>query len=202
MMDSGKEIIVREGTVEFLNIASSIIEEEMGQLHSYYAVESVRRRLSKVLIAFIDGAPAGVGVYYVINGKLIQVCVHYYIVVRKEYRKMGLGKILVASIEELNREVHGFIATTTYENHISRKLFGSLGYSEYTWDYIEEALGYKAFKEILRATCGFEDDLIMVKSEAMRPLELLSLLSNERKVIRILWENICWQPWLKLNRMF
>ena len=115
---------------------------------------------------------------------------------------MGLGKILVASIEEINKEVNGFIATTTLENRISRKLFGSLGYSEYTWDYLERILGYKAFREILRATCGFEDDLIMVKSEATSPLELLSLLSNERKVIRILWENICWRPWLKLNRLF
>ncbi len=200
MIDNWGKIIVREGTIEFLDIISSIIEEEMGWLHSYYAVESVRRGLSKTLVAFIDNVPVGVGVYYVINGGFVRVCVHYYIVVRREYRGRGLGKILVTSIEEINRRVHGFIATTTYENLISRKLFSSLGYSEYTWDYVEEVLGYKALREILRATCGFEDDLIMVKSGNLSPLELLRLLSNERDVIRFLWENICWKPWLKLNR--
>ena len=45
MLGGEREVIVKEGTVEFLDIADSIIGEEMGWLHSYYAVESVRRGL-------------------------------------------------------------------------------------------------------------------------------------------------------------
>ncbi len=193
-------IVVRENTWEFLDIARAIIEEEMGWTHSYYAIESVKRGFSKIVVAFIDNAPVGVGVYYLVNGSSIRVCVHYYIVVREEYRGIGVGKVLVSSIEELNRSVRGFLATTVYDNMASRRLFGSLGYSEYTFNYIEERLGYSVLRELVRATCGFEDDIFLVKSIGLDPLELLKSLSKERKIIRSLWENICWQPWLDLRR--
>ncbi len=196
----GEEIIVvRSNAKEFIDIAREIIGSEMGWLHSYYALESVRSGLSKIAVAFMNGKPLGVGIYYIINGLFARVCVHYYIVVLKKYRGKGIGKIITLSIEELNDDVKGFISTTKNTNYDSRRLFRSLGYNEYTWKDIENKLGYNITRILMKATCGFEDDMIMVKSLNNKPLDLLLNLAKERKVIEYIWRNICWYPWIRLR---
>ncbi len=196
-MDEDNVIVVKSDTIEYLDIVGDIIGSEMGFLHSYYAVESVKNGWARTVVAFLDDTPIGVGIYYNIGP---EICVHYYIVVTKSYRGLGVGKILVSSIEELNKNSTIFLATTREDNHASRRLFRSLGYIEYTWDYLEEKAGFKTVREIMRATCSFDDDLVMVKASSDDSLSLLArYVWKRRETVLKVWRDICWKPWIRLR---
>ncbi len=79
-------------------------------------------------------------------------------------------------------------------------MFRSLGYIEYTWDYLEEKAGFKTVREIMRATCSFDDDLVMVKASSDDSLSLLArYVWKRRETVLKVWRDICWKPWIRLR---
>jgi hypothetical protein len=116
------------------------------------------------------------------------------------YRGRGIGRAIVASIEQLlsfeGTEV--FIATTRVDNVASRDMLSSLGYIEVFIDNLSDDL-----REIVTMmTCGYEDDLLYVKLEKISLEEFFSIISrgNTVEVIENLWRNICYSPWARLRR--
>lgn len=121
----------------------------------------------------------------------------YYVAVRKDCEGKGLGKTLVLSAEEvLNREsCRIFLASTQLSNEASRALFRSLGYEEFELDELYQRYG-TSVDLLVESLCAYEDDLILVKGSSIENV-LRSLLKN-RTVVKRVWRDICYKPWIEL----
>lgn len=179
------------------NIVVDILEKTMSWFHSYYAAACIDMGICRALIAY-ERDPVGVGVFYRVPGTEIGVI--YYVAVLPRYRGRGIGRTIVASIEQLlsfeGTEV--FIATTRVDNVASRDMLSNLGYIEVFIDNLSDDL-----REIVTMmTCGYEDDLLYVKLEKISLEEFFDIISREStvKVIENLWRNICYSPWARLRR--
>ena len=52
----------------------------------------------------------------------------------------------------------------------------------------------------MRATCGFDDDLVMVKASSDDSLSLLArYVWKRRETVLKVWRDICWKPWIRLR---
>ena len=126
---------------------------------------------------------------------MLRTCTHYYVVVARGHRGRGLGKVLVTSAEELcGADV--YLATTTEDNVASRRMFRSLCYAEYAWSRLETLYGWDVVDELVRLTCGYEDDVVMV-----RPAKKLGELAEALKAHGApdeVWERVCYEPWRRL----
>lgn len=146
------------------------------------------------LVAAVNHRIAGSAIGYVAGFEPPKIGVIYYVYVKREHRGRGLGKVLVASLEELleNMGAEILIASTRGHNIASRRLFNSMGYSELTWENVEELLGGEKARALEMASCSYEDDIIMVKP-------YVKLLNIELDVgnYEDLWFNICYKPWIE-----
>lgn len=166
-----------------------IIEEIMGDWHAYYAKHSAAAG-GEGIVAIVDGRPAGGLVYYQVDLGGAALGVIYYVAVRPEHRGGGIGKILVLSAEEL-MDVDLYVATLQSSNTSSRRMFSSICYREYTWDKLT-AISRRLAEVIYRATCSYEDDIVMIKGS----VEEVGLSRGALRKARSVWDKICYKPWL------
>ncbi len=173
-------------------IVHSILEEEMGELHAYYALEALRA--GGLAAVVYDPEPVGAEVFYTLPG----VCVHYYVCVVEGRRGRGYGRVLVASVEEYcgSQGSTRYVATTTIDNRASCRLFESLGYTGYTWREIAARVGEDGVDMLLKLTCGYEDDVVYIKPAGLE--ELIELLEKQGRRLNRLWRRMCYEPWLRL----
>ncbi len=187
---------VVEAGPDAARLVRSMVSSAMGRLHGYYASTVVENGSARVLVAYDgSGKARGVEVFYNASIDGMKACIHYYVVVARGWRGMGIGKVLVLSAEELCR-ADVYLATTTWENMASRRMFQSLCYEEHAWDEIEEAYGWDAVSELVKLTCGYEDDLVLVKP-GKNMEELLKALER-RGAPKGVWNRVCYEPWRML----
>jgi GNAT superfamily N-acetyltransferase len=177
-------------------VARSLVSSALGRVHGYYAYYAIASGVAHAAILRLRGRVAGVEIFYRARVGKVTTCIHYYVVVRRELRGQGLGKVLVVSVEELCR-ANFYLATTKSDNIASRKMFSSLCYSEHYWYDLESAFGWDAVYELARLTCGFEDEVLLVKSLDGKLGDLVNELLRYGVPER-LWRKICYEPWMQL----
>ncbi len=181
--------------------AWKIISSIMGRGHGFWALEASRTPRGHSLVAYVDGVPAGATVYYTIDSPPVRVAVIYYVAVAPWARGRGLGKILVASAEELaSRGWRGpvvYTATIAWRNAASVRMFESLGYRVVPFEEVASE-DYSLAELLKAATCGYEDYYVALKSEggvAERLLEHVDWASVDEA-----YEEVCLKPWLKIQK--
>ncbi|MEL9990522.1 MAG: GNAT family N-acetyltransferase [Thermoproteus sp.] len=156
MVEVGTEgLAIRSGR-ELLDLALDILDRGYGRALKY-ARAVVLDGIGDVAVAFLAGRPVAAEVFYRIR-LAAPLCVHYYVAVLEGYRGRGLGKALVRAVEGLCG-ADAYAATTTEGNRAARALFASLGYRGYSWDELEPDIR----DVLLKATCGYDDDMIYIK---------------------------------------
>jgi len=191
-----------------LKVVDGIIGSSMEGYNIWYVNSCIELGICNVLIASLDDKVVGVGVYYVVNTSPERVGVIYYVVVDRRYRGLGIGKSLIASIEEVleGDKVSIYLATTREGNKVVRKLLTSFGYFEIPLDV--GVLG-EVLEVIERITCGYDDDLLFIKTSQDTVKTLNSLITelgfltrqDNIEVINRLWRKICYEVWLRSRRL-
>lgn len=173
----------------------------MGYTNVFYAVTCVKEYLCNTIVVYQDHTPLGIGLYYNIPLRRTSqyVTIIYYVAVTKRKQGRNLGKVIVSSIEELNRDAQAFVATTKTNNVASIKMFTSLGYVTKHASRLYENMKPYLVDKLVRATCSYEDDVFLVKTvnKDATLSKLIELLDEE--TIASIWEKICYNPWLKLR---
>lgn len=177
----------------------------MGWWHGYYAKACFRANVCKCISLNIAGRCVGVGLYYVLNTRPM-IGVVYYIVIAPRFRGQGLGKVLLASIEHLMEEEGAelSIATSALDNENAIRLFKSMGYAVLEWDELVQRVGYDVYELLLRATCGYEDEVVMIKSFKRDQFDkTLSDLINNRNIrtANRVWYIVCYEPWRRARML-
>ncbi len=190
---------IRECLSECVDVIVDVIGGVMERYHIPYISSCINQRVCRGLIAYLNNDVAGVGVYYSVNSSPKNVGVIYYVAVKVNYRGLGVGKSLIASMEELLQlsNTHIYLATTRYDNKVVRGILSKLGYSEM------ELKSLGQLSEVVRKlTCGYDDDLLYIKFQNAIPeiiksseLEFLTIPSN-LNLINKLWRSICYDVWL------
>ncbi len=191
-----------------LKVVDGIIGSSMEGYNIWYVNSCIELGICNVLIASLDDKVVGVGVYYIVNTSPERVGVIYYVVVDRRYRGLGIGKSLIASIEEMleSDKVSIYLATTREGNKVVRKLLTSFGYFEIPLDV--GVLG-EVLEVIERITCGYDDDLLFIKTSQDTVKTLNSLITklgfltrqDNIEVINRLWRKICYEVWLRSRRL-
>lgn len=181
---------------EDLDEAVEVVGEVFGWRDAYYAREGALGAGGFGLVARVDSEAVGAVVAYPARGPLT-LGVIYYVAVLEDWRGRGLGRILVASAEELLEEAGSqvFLATTYYGNEASIHLFDSMGYRVVGVARASAEIGWDAVEALLHAACSYEDDVLMVK-----PWDASRLSKLRPDDYRETWWNSCYKPWLKLWR--
>lgn len=195
-----RRLIIEECDRECIDIAVSILERSLSWFHAYYASVCIEQGVCRVLVCRDGDNVVGVGVFYTIDTKPVSVGVIYYIAVDRSFRGRGIGKAIVASIEELmEMESVGFyIASTRLDNTASRRMLEELNYS---WILLDDMEG--TVREIAEElTCAYEDDVLYIKSPKYSADQFKDILLNRanRQRIRRLWNTLCYGPWIRLRR--
>ncbi len=189
-------LIIIEDWDEALRMVKSV----MGWWHGYYAKAS-RAIGARGLVLKVDGDSIGSTIYYSIKLPSLSIGVVYYVVVRREYRGRGYGKILVSSAEELMEPVDLIVATINGDNRSSISMFNSLSYKLYKWDELYEINGSLS-DAIYRVTCSYEDDIVAIKTS----LDISEVKFNQSDMEESMkvWDTACYRPWrrLKNRRLF
>jgi L-amino acid N-acyltransferase YncA len=141
---------------------------------------------SGAIVAYMGGAAVGAEIFYVVE-LAAAACVHYYVAVVPEYRGRGVASFLVKKVEELC-EAGVYMATTTENNAAALRLFRGLGYAEYRWSELPRG----AREVLLKATCGYDDDVLLIKGG-----DPLAVAARAQDVER-LWRETCLKPFLNL----
>lgn len=169
----------------------------MSWFHSYYALSCIDSGLCRAVIAYDDGV-SGVGVFYIVPR--LNIGVIYYVAVLPKSRGRGIGKAIVATIEELlsYEGIDVFVATTRGSNLASRNMLRDLGYIE----VMLSNLASDVEDLITMMTCGYEDDVLYVKLSSMNLSEFFSIITRPSSinVIEDTWRKVCYGPWAKLRR--
>ncbi len=174
-------------------LIEEIVSQAMGWVHGFYARRAVESGVAKAAVLIVGSRPVGVNVFYKVNIG-ITLCTHYYVALREEFRGKGYGMVLVASVEEYCSDADGYVATTGSDNTASIAMFSRLCYKPYRLEEIEERLGYHWANILVRATCGYEDDVFLFK-----PGDLPSVLSTRTPSMRRgVFDKVCLEPWLEL----
>ncbi len=184
-----------------------LIEDEIGSIHRYYA-QNLDPLRSMRLDLYLNNVLVGQAVIYWISSVKGSIGVIYYVAINKRFRGRGLGKILVLSAEEILSEKGSIVslATMRSSNKVSTRLFGSLNYDIISWDHIIERFGSDLEDFLLRATCGYEDDLLAIKDLSQnRSMDdpwkkIYSLYQYLIDEVERHWRNSCYMPWRRLYR--
>ncbi|MEM4970156.1 MAG: GNAT family N-acetyltransferase [Sulfolobales archaeon] len=195
MMEEGEiEVMIHR---DFSSL--DIIRASMGRWHHHFA-RSVKDYGGVVLDLIFRGRAVGQSVIYTVDLGYSVLGVIYYIAILPEYRGKGLGKILLASAEEVLSDMRSenLLATISGDNEASLKLFGEMGYQLYSWDQISDRCG-KGVAEVIRmVTCGYEDDIVALKSVFGDPV-FPKICNINGGVAKRWWRSACLKPWLDLR---
>ncbi len=180
-----------------------VLEDAMGWWHSYYAKACLDAGVCKCVSLEVDEIRTGVGLYYTL-ATYPPLGVIYYIAIVPKYRGRSLGRVLIASIEQLLEDEGAqiYLATTTLDNEIALQLFTSMGYTVLKWREIWEWMGYDLYDLLVRATCGYEDDVVMLKCLSCRSIDaVLKKLINRHsmRAAENVWYRICYEPWRRMR---
>ncbi|BDR93405.1 GNAT family N-acetyltransferase [Vulcanisaeta souniana] len=199
-MDCDGSITVLIGSKELMGSAEQILRDFFGSAYRY-ARAVVDYGVGSVALAIVNGSSVGAAVYYGINVGSVRLCIIYYIAVAEKCRGLGIGKILMSTIEEICADSDVYIATTWLGNEPADKLYKSLGYVGYTWGELRRLIGRRAVDRLLRATCGYDDDVAYVKP-VVNDSDVLSTLKRIAEGdgdINRLWRETCIGVWLRLR---
>ena len=199
-MNCGGPITVVIGGTELMSSAEPILREFFGSAYRY-AKAVVDYGIGSVALATVDRSSVGTVIYYGVNVGSIKLCVIYYIAVVEECRGLGIGKVLMSTVEEMCTDSDAYIATTWFDNEPADRLYRSLGYVGYTWDELRRLIGRRAVDRLLKATCGYDDDIAYVK-----PTTNNDVLAILRRVVEgggsdvdRLWRETCLGVWLRIR---
>lgn len=198
------EIIVETCDIECATNIKELVSLNMSWFHGYYASSCLEAGVCRAVVVKVGKEDVGSGLYYKIEIKPQPLGVIYYVVVKNVFRGLGYGKVIVSSIEELLNwdDVRYFIATTKRINNPSINMFKSLGYLVVELGMLGDLL------EIIRyATCGYDDDVLLIKGESVKGVEDIKLLIRQLirsqqniNIVKNLWRRICYEPWINLYR--
>jgi L-amino acid N-acyltransferase YncA len=141
---------------------------------------------SGAVVAYMGGEAVGAEIFYSVD-LATTACVHYYVAVVPEYRRRGVASFLVKKVEELCG-AGVYMATTTEDNAAALRLFRRLGYAEYRWGELPRG----AREVLLKATCGYDDDVLLIKGG-----DPVAVAAHAQDVER-LWRETCLKPFLNL----
>lgn len=195
-----QDIIVEVGSKELFNEAEDVLRRSFGSSFRY-AKAVVDYGAGLVAIARINNDVAGAVVFYNVLFPKVKLCVIYYIAVLEEFRRMGLGSVLMSTAEEVCADTDLYIATTWYGNDAADALYKTLGYTAYSWNELRRLLGRRTVDRLLKATCGYDDDLAYVKSSYdANVIDLLRLVSEgNAEGVNKLWKETCLYTWLRIK---
>lgn len=177
-----------------------VIRGVLGRVHSVYA-SSLDPGYSYRLDLFLGDVLVGQAVVYYMRGGRGGLGVVYYVAIEEGFRGRGLGKILVASAEEVfeSEGLDYSIATIRGDNTASLRLFTSLDYEIVGWDRLERVCGEDIGERLLRVSCGYDDDYVALKSliDRGRGLEGLCRVVGglDEEIIERHWYRTCYMPW-------
>ena len=177
-----------------------VIEISMGGWHSHFA-KAVKKLGGVAIDLYRSGELVGQSVIYKLSPGSSVLGIIYYIAVLPRYRGQGYGKVLLASAEEV-LSMGGadyFLATISGDNDASINMFRSMGYRLYSWKEISRICGYRAMEILRMETCGYEDDLVAMKSDR-GTISLGDICSSDGRGARRWWREACLKPWLNLKR--
>lgn len=199
-MNCDGSITVLIGGKELMDSAESILRGFFGSSYRY-ARAVVDHGVGSVALATINGSNIGAAVYYGVSVGSIKLCIIYYIAVVKGCRGLGIGKVLMSTIEETCADSDVYIATTWFGNEPANRLYKSLGYIGYTWGELRRLIGRRAVDRLLRATCGYDDDVAYVKpvvsdSDVLSTLKRVTEGSDD---VNRLWRETCLGVWLRFR---
>ncbi|MEM1682715.1 MAG: GNAT family N-acetyltransferase [Ignisphaera sp.] len=180
---------------ECIDIVEKIFNSSFSWFHSYYAKSCIEVGVCRSVVAYEDEDVA-IGVFYSIDK--LSVGVIYYVAVLPTHRRRGVGKIIVASIEEIlsSEGISTFLATTRSSNIASRRMLNGLGYVALELDRIDEDIR----EAITMLTCGYEDDILYIKTFDKPIDEFFKKLIQNLDAIELVWRTICYNPWRKLRK--
>ena len=194
-------ITVLLGGKELMDDAEAILRDFFGFTYRY-ARAVVDYGVGSVALAMIDKASVGAAVYYNIGVGSVRLCVIYYIAVVEGCRGLGIGKVLMSTIEEVCADSNAYIATTWFGNEPADRLYRSLGYVGYTWDELRRLIGRRAVDRLLKATCGYDDDIAYVKP-VVDGEDVISILKHVVESggddVDRLWRETCLNVWLRIR---
>ncbi len=185
---AAQNVSIRTGR-DLLDLAIDILAQSYGRALEY-ARTVVEDGIGDVAVVFIDGEPVGAEIFYSIK-LAAELCVHYYVGILEAYRGRGLGKLLVKTVES-TCGADAYAATTTEDNTAAKALFSSLGYKGYKWGELKR----RTRDVLLKATCGYDDDMIYLKG---LPPDALAASPGEAEGFG---RRECYLVWLRLRRVF
>jgi len=200
--ESGEELeeggIIGIRVFEDSSLALRILSEWLPAYQQVYARAALENGGVGLVLEY-DGLPVGSAIGYTAGGRGGQVAlgVIYYVYVRPRSRGRGLGKVLVASLEELLSGMGAslYVASTREDNWSSQKMFESLGYKVFNWWELEEEVGSEALEALEAAACMYEDEIVMIK-----PYDRKVISKLRRSDYEELWYKACYKPWLDMRR--
>ena len=152
------KIIVEEARVEDKDKIISIFKESFKDPDKYWVLRDLR--YTYVLIARLGEEVIGAEeLYYTSVEGLGGLGVIYYIAVKKEWRRLGIGSLLVRKAENIFKEwgCAYSAASTRSSNTASIALFTKLGYKMYT-------VGDEMYRKLVAPLYAWEDDIIFIRS--------------------------------------
>ena len=175
--------------------AVRVVKDVMGDYHGVYAEAAVKGAGGVGLVLYLDDAIAGAAVGYVARGR-VDLGVLYYIVVEPIFRRRGLSRVLISSLEYVLEDMGARVFYTTVErgNAASLRAFSSMCYRVFEAGELADVIGYSALLGLLHAACSYEDELVLVK-DASRVLHVLSRV--ELDDFKDLWWEACYKPWVE-----
>lgn len=185
-------LVVEINGVELLDRATRLLKGFYGS-STRYAESVVLNGYGRVALALEDNEDVGTSVFYTVNVGEVRICVIYYILVSEAHRGRGVGSALLATIEEecaadLN------IATTWLGNYVAERLYSSMGYFRFTWDELRRLYGRRIMDLLLKATCGYDDDLAFIKPILDEFID--KLRRGDASAVVRLWRRACLGTWL------
>jgi L-amino acid N-acyltransferase YncA len=139
---------------------------------------------SGAVVAYMGGVAVGAEIFYAVE-LATTACVHYYVAVVPKYRRRGVASFLVKKVEELCG-AGVYVATTTEDNAAALRLFRRLGYVGYRWGELPRG----AREVLLKATCGYDDDVLLIKDGD--PVAVAACAQDVER----LWRETCLKPFL------
>jgi GNAT superfamily N-acetyltransferase len=196
--DGSLNIVI--GGRELIGEAEELLRKFFGSGYRY-ARAVVDYGIGSIALAVINGVNVGAAVYYKVTVGLVRLCVIYYIAVIEECRGLGIGKALISTIEEACPDTDVYMATTWLGNDAADRLYKSLGYTGYSWDDLSKLLGRRAVDKLLKATCGYDDDVAYIKvgTPGKDAINVLRNVVYNGDDVEKLWRETCLYVWLRIR---
>ena len=191
-------VVVRVLEASDAGLVGDVVGEELGWLNGYYARYCLEHGVCRGLKVVVDGRVAGFTLYYYVDIG-VPSCVVYYLAVLEEFRGRKLGSVLLESVEEVCK-AKLYLATMSAWNFASRHLFEKHCYKCFEFDVLYELIGWSRVDVLVRATCGYEDDIVCVKAGGGDNVVDVLRGVRETKSLRRVWRRVCIDPWWRFLR--